>query len=135
MRSATLAGSSRRLGISPGLKSIRVIDLPIHYADERILVFLPHTDLQGAEEAGRRIKRRIKRITYRGNGIALQLTASVGMSAITAGDNLTFSRLIKNASAALRAAQLKGGHELHRFGRTDAPYLAQLRDGRPAQTT
>jgi len=28
-------------------KSIRDIDLPIHYADDRILVFLPHTDLAG----------------------------------------------------------------------------------------
>lgn len=90
-------------------KSIRVIDLPIHYADDRILVFLPHTDLQGAEEVGRRIKRRIKRITYRGHHVTVQLTASVGMSAVTAGDDLTFSRLIRSASAALRAAQLKGG--------------------------
>ena len=93
-------------------KSIRVIDLPIHYADDRILVFLPHTDLAGAEEVGRRIKRRIKRITYRGDGLTVQLTASVGVAAITAGDNLTFSRLIKDAAAALRVAQLKGGDKV-----------------------
>ena len=90
-------------------KSIRDIDIPIHYADDRILVFLPHTDLAGAEEVGRRIKRRIKRITYRGEGVTAQLTASVGVAGISAGENLTFSRLIKDASAALKAAQLKGG--------------------------
>jgi diguanylate cyclase (GGDEF)-like protein len=90
-------------------KSTRDIDIPIHYADDRILVFLPHTDLSGAEEVGRRIKRRIKRITYRGEGITAQLTASVGVAGISAGENLTFSRLIKDATAALRAAQLKGG--------------------------
>lgn len=90
-------------------KSTRDIDIPIHYADDRILVFLPHTDLAGAEEVGRRIKRRIKRITYRGEGITAQLTASVGVAGISAGENLTFSRLIKDATAALRAAQLKGG--------------------------
>jgi hypothetical protein len=42
------------------------------------------------------------------------------MSAITAGDNLTFSRLIKNASAALRAAQLKGGDRVMKRVPTDA---------------
>jgi diguanylate cyclase (GGDEF)-like protein len=90
-------------------KSIRDIDIPIHYADDRILVFLPHTDLAGAEEVGRRVKRRIKRITYRGDGVTAQLTASVGVAGIDAGESLTFSRLIKDASAALKAAQLKGG--------------------------
>lgn len=90
-------------------RSVRVIDLPIHYADDSILVFLPHTDLAGAEEVGRRIKRRIKRITYRDEALTCQLTASVGVAGVSAGDNLTFSKLIKNAASALRAAQLKGG--------------------------
>jgi diguanylate cyclase (GGDEF)-like protein len=90
-------------------RSIRVIDLPIHYADDSILVFLPHTDLAGAEEVGRRVKRRIKRITYRDEALLCQLTASVGVAGISAGDNLSFAKLIKNATSALRAAQLKGG--------------------------
>lgn len=90
-------------------RSLRIIDLPVHYADDSILVFLPHTDLAGAEEVGRRIKRRIKRITYRDEEITCQLTASVGIAGISAGDNLSFGKLIKNATAALKAAQLKGG--------------------------
>ncbi|PID38143.1 MAG: hypothetical protein CSA65_08755 [Proteobacteria bacterium] len=90
-------------------RSIRVIDLPIHYADDSILVFLPHTDLAGAEEVGRRVKRRIKRITYRDDALMCQLTASVGVAGISTGDNLSFAKLIKNATSALRAAQLKGG--------------------------
>jgi diguanylate cyclase (GGDEF)-like protein len=90
-------------------KSIRDIDIPIHFADDRILVFLPHTDLAGAEEVGRRVKRRIKRITYRGEGLTARLTASVGVAGISEGESLTFSRLIKDATAALKAAQLKGG--------------------------
>jgi diguanylate cyclase (GGDEF)-like protein len=93
-------------------KSIRDIDIPIHYLDDRILVFLPHTDLSGAEEVGRRIKRRIKRITYRGHGIMVQLTASVGVGGFRSGENLTFSRLIKDATAALKAAHLKGGDQV-----------------------
>jgi len=93
-------------------KSIRDIDIPIHYADDRILVFLPHTDLAGAEEVGRRVKRRIKRITYRGEGLTAQLTASVGVAGISEGDSLTFARLIKDATAALKAAQLKGGDKV-----------------------
>ncbi|MCA9672157.1 MAG: diguanylate cyclase [Myxococcales bacterium] len=93
-------------------KSIRVIDLPIQYADDRILIFLPHTDLPGAEEVGRRIKRRIKRITYRSEGLTVELTASVGLAGISAGDNLTFSKLIRLAASALKAAQLKGGDKV-----------------------
>ena len=90
-------------------KSIRDIDIPIHFADDRVLAFLPHTDMAGAEEVGRRVKRRIKRITYRGEGLTAELTASVGVAGLSEGDSLTFSRLIKDASAALKAAQLKGG--------------------------
>ena len=93
-------------------KSVRLIDLPIHYADDRVLVFLPHTDLAGAVEVGRRIKRRIKRITYRREGLVLQLTASVGVAGISIGDDLTFSKLVKTAAAALKAAQLKGGDKV-----------------------
>lgn len=104
-------------------KSIRDIDIPIHFADDRILVFLPHTDLAGAEEVGRRIKRRIKRITYRGEGITAQLTASVGVAGIAGGESLTFSRLIKDASAALKAAQLKGGDKVMKRVRKGSPNL------------
>jgi diguanylate cyclase (GGDEF)-like protein len=104
-------------------KSVRDIDIPIHFADDRILVFLPHTDLAGAEEVGRRIKRRIKRITYRGEGITAQLTASVGVAGISAGESLTFSRLIKDASAALKAAQLKGGDRVMKRVSKSSPEL------------
>lgn len=93
-------------------KSVRAIDMPIHFAAERILVFLPHTDLAGAEEVGRRVKRRIMTITYRGSGQAVQLTASVGLAGMAPGEDLTFSRLVKSALAALKAAQLKGGNRV-----------------------
>lgn len=93
-------------------KSIRDIDLPIHFADDRILVLLPHTDRTGAEEVAKRIKRRIRRITYRGEELTAQLTASVGIAGIDAGESFTFSKLIKDATAALKAAQLKGGDKV-----------------------
>ncbi|MCB1742386.1 MAG: diguanylate cyclase [Gammaproteobacteria bacterium] len=100
-------------------KAVRVIDLPIHYADDRIMVFLPHTDLEGAAEVGRRIRRRIKRITYRRGEETTNMTASVGLTGIGSGDKVTFSRLIRNATAALRAAQLKGGDRLVERAPTD----------------
>ena len=97
-------------------KSIRLIDVPIQYQDNRILVFLPHTGLSGAEQVGRRIRSRIKRITYRAGGVTAELTASVGVAGMEPGDNFTFSKLIKVAASALRAAQLKGGDRV--LGRT-----------------
>lgn len=93
-------------------KCVRAIDMPIHFAADRILVFLPHTDLAGAEEVGRRIKRRIRTISYHGQGRTLQLTASVGLAGMGPGESLTFSRLIKSALTALKAAQLKGGNRV-----------------------
>lgn len=90
-------------------KSIRDVDIPVHYAEGRILVFLPHTLLPGAEEVGKRIKRRFRRILYRGSQLTAQLTLSVGVAGMVEGESITFSKLIKDALAALKAAQLKGG--------------------------
>ncbi len=89
---------------------IRDIDIPVEFADDRFLAFLPYTDLAGAEQVGRRIAAAVKKsggVRVAGDEIAQ--TVSVGISALRPGKPVSFARLMRDASAAVRAAQLKGG--------------------------
>ncbi len=87
--------------------SVRGVDLPVRYGDNRFLVFLPHTDQTGAEVVGTRIANAIANHRFRRGDTAV--TASVGISKPRSGQPLSFARLVRDAQAALRAAQLKGG--------------------------
>jgi diguanylate cyclase (GGDEF)-like protein len=84
--------------------SIRDIDLPVDYADGRFLVFLPYTDLAGAGRVGERIEANARKLS--------EASVSVGISALKPGKQISFARLIRDASTALRAAQLKGGGQV-----------------------
>jgi diguanylate cyclase (GGDEF)-like protein len=100
-------------GIAVAIRgAIRDIDIPVHYSEGHYLVFLPHTDVGGAEKVGRRINHRIRRAIYRDGDVTLALTASIGIAGLRKGRGVSFSRLIKDAQAALKAAQLKGGNQV-----------------------
>jgi PleD family two-component response regulator len=85
---------------------IRDIDLPVDYADGRFLVFLPYTDLAGAERVGRRLEAAVRRDE---DGRAWRPTVSVGIAALRPTHPVSFARLVRDATVALKAAQLKGG--------------------------
>jgi diguanylate cyclase (GGDEF)-like protein len=89
--------------------AVRDVDLAVRYGDGRFLVFLPHTDLRGAEAVGRRIVNEIRNCRLRAGGVELMLTASVGIATPRPGKPPSFARLIRDAHAAVKAAQLKGG--------------------------
>jgi len=89
--------------------AVRDVDLAVRYGDGRFLVFLPHTDLRGAEAVGRRIVNEIRNCRLRAGGVELMVTASVGIATPRAGKPPSFARLIRDAHAAVKAAQLKGG--------------------------
>jgi diguanylate cyclase (GGDEF)-like protein len=91
-------------------KSVRDIDMPVDYADGHMLVFLPHTDIAGAERVGRRMEEAVRGIDgVELQGRALKVTVSVGISALKPGHAVSFAKLVRDAGMALRAAQLKGG--------------------------
>jgi diguanylate cyclase (GGDEF)-like protein len=101
------------IGIAVAIRgAIRDIDIPVHYSAGRYLVFLPHTDAKGAEMVGRRIKQRIRRAIYRDGNVTVSPTASLGIAGLRKGKGVSFSRLIRDAQAALKVAQLKGGDQL-----------------------
>jgi PleD family two-component response regulator len=87
--------------------ALRDIDMAVRYGEGRFLAFLPHTDRRGAEAVGKRIVSEFRHCRFRSGGDTLMLTASVGL-AVPRGQP-SFARLIKDAHAALKAAQLKGG--------------------------
>ena len=90
-------------------KGIRDIDLPVDYADGKFLIFLPYTDLAGAEKVGLRLEAAVRGDTVQDGDRTIEVTISVGIAALKPGRAVSFARLIRDASLALRAAQLKGG--------------------------
>jgi diguanylate cyclase (GGDEF)-like protein len=90
-------------------KAVRDVDLAVRYGDGRFLVFLPHTDARGAEAVGRRIVDQIRSCRFRSGGVTLMVTASVGIATPRGGQAPSFAKLIRDAHAAVKAAQLKGG--------------------------
>jgi diguanylate cyclase (GGDEF)-like protein len=89
--------------------AVRDVDLAVRYGDGRFLVFLPHTDARGAEAVGRRIVGAIRECRLRAGGVTRMVTASVGIATPREGKPPSFARLIRDAHAAVKAAQLKGG--------------------------
>jgi PleD family two-component response regulator len=81
---------------------VRDIDLPVDYGAGRLLVFLPYTDLAGAERVGKRIEAAVRQAP-------IGATVSVGIAALRAGASVSFAKLVRDATLALRAAELKGG--------------------------
>lgn len=89
---------------------IRDIDIPVDYADDRFLVLLPYTDIQGAERVGRRIAMSVrKQGSLRDGDVDYTMTVSVGIAALRPNKPVSFARLMRDANAAVRASQLKGG--------------------------
>lgn len=105
------ARSALRERVAKAIRAnIRDIDLPVDYADGRILLFLPYTDLEGATEVGRRVAAAVRQFgNLEIHGKRVSCSVSIGISAVRPGNAISFARLMKDAQQALRAAQLKGG--------------------------
>ncbi len=94
----------------PFLRSaVRDVDLAARYGDDRFLVFLPHTDGPGATTVGARIVAELRNCRLKRDGVQILVTASVGIAAPREGQAPSFARLVRDAHAAVKAAQLKGG--------------------------
>jgi diguanylate cyclase (GGDEF)-like protein len=91
--------------------AIRDIDLPVALSDDQLLVLLPYADIGGATAVGKRVARAVRRYGVIRGGSARKhaLSVSIGIAALKSGKPISLARLLKDARAALRAAQLKGG--------------------------
>lgn len=108
----TTKGAIRAEALQVVAGMLRNIDLCVPFADDRLLVFLPHTPREGAATVATRIVARLaKLLTYEGG------TASVGLA--TYHPRLTpktaavgFGSLMREASLNLRLAQEAGGNRV-----------------------
>jgi diguanylate cyclase (GGDEF)-like protein len=96
---------------------IRDIDLPVLYAEDKVLVFMPHTPRAGALIVGGRLRDRIRDHAVEGDGDdRIRLTVSIGLAAFEGQGTVSFGGLIKDALAALRKVQLAGGDGVEASG-------------------
>lgn len=97
--------------------SIRDIDLPVLYAEDKVLVFMPHTARTGAMVVGGRLRDRLREHSVEGEGDErLRLTASIGIAAFEGQGTVSFGGLIKDALAAVRKVQMSGGDGVEAVG-------------------
>lgn len=90
--------------------SIRDIDIPVYVGQEKLLVLLPHTDVDGARKVGSRLVRQIEKGSFTHRGERISVTASIGVSGTSRGRRVSFSQLMSDARKALESARRSGGN-------------------------
>lgn len=102
-------------------RGVRDIDLVVPFQEARFLVFLPHTAQDGAAVVAARFREKLQKLKA-----PWDVTASVGVAAYqptkSQTDQVSFGSLMKEATEALRRAQLAGGD------RVEAPAAKPKRD-------
>jgi AmiR/NasT family two-component response regulator len=85
--------------------AVRDIDMPVEIGDDRFLVLLPYTDVAGAEQVARRaIAAVAAHPPVVSGGRAWRTQVAGGVAGLRAGQPVSFARLMKDATGALRAA-------------------------------
>ncbi|HVP69551.1 MAG TPA: diguanylate cyclase [Anaeromyxobacteraceae bacterium] len=111
--SARMAGRARAALLGELLRmiaaTVRDIDLPLLYNEERLLVFMPHTSARGAVEVARRVVQRVR-------SHPADLTVSAGVATFDGEGTMSFSSLVRAASEALLRAQGMGGDRAEHAG-------------------
>ena len=92
--------------------SIRDIDIPVYVGQEKLLVLLPHTDVEGARKVGRRLVRQIEKGSLTHRGEEIQVTASIGVAGTSRGRRVSFAKLMSDARKALEEARRGGGNRV-----------------------
>lgn len=89
---------------------LRDIDLRVDLEQDRFLAFLPYTDLAGAQEVGKRVSGAVAGFAAElRHDHGYKMSVSIGIAATKPGKAVSFAKLMRDANAAVRASQLKGG--------------------------
>jgi two-component system, cell cycle response regulator len=88
---------------------IRDIDIPLLFGEGKVLVVLPHTDIDGAAKVADRTRERVARLPPPESMKQLRITVSLAVASTKGGEQVSFSKLIQEAMRGLKEAQLKGG--------------------------
>jgi diguanylate cyclase (GGDEF)-like protein len=91
------------------VSSIRDIDIPVDHGDQAMLLFLPYTNLQGALEVAQRATQAVRKVAHTREGDRqVRLSLSCGIAALGQERPISFAKLMKEATAALKEAQERG---------------------------
>lgn len=94
-------------------RSLRDTDYPVQYGPNRVLLLMPHTDLQGALVVSRRICERVSRATVTHGEQVLHPTISMGLSATgSQAAEFSFADLARQAQLSLEEAMARGGNRV-----------------------
>ncbi len=88
---------------------IRDIDIPLLFAEEKILIVLPHTALDGAAIVADRIRDQIVGFKPPKSLANLKLSVSISVASTENEESPTFGSMIKASMRALKEAEIKGG--------------------------
>jgi diguanylate cyclase (GGDEF)-like protein len=107
-RAAKLSARARTARLAELLgvvtRAVRDIDVAVPFADERIVVVMPHTGAEGGLRVARRLCAAI-----RDHAGAPRVTASVGVASHGGDGTVSFGALVRRAGAALDRARADGG--------------------------
>jgi diguanylate cyclase (GGDEF)-like protein len=88
---------------------IRDIDIPVLFAEQKILVVMPHTALDGAVVVADRIREHVKKIKPPSSLTQLALSVSVAVASTAGGEETSFGKIVQQAMRGLEEAAIKGG--------------------------
>jgi diguanylate cyclase (GGDEF)-like protein len=135
-----LAGLNRAQGLTSGDAVLREIALRLRVrvreadalgrtSGDTFLALLPHTDDRGATIFAEALRERVVGEPVETPAGPVAVTASIGISLMRAGTELTVDELLGRAEEALRSAQAAGGNRiaydrLHGLARLEPPHRA-----------
>ncbi|MBK7864124.1 MAG: response regulator [Archangiaceae bacterium] len=91
---------------------LRDIDLCVPFADDRLLVFLPHTARDGAQVVAARLVERLSKLRTFADGTASAGLAVFDPKTAPKASSVGFGSLMREASLNLRLAQESGGNRV-----------------------
>lgn len=107
-----------RLAAKRFLKNLRAIDVLGRYAEEKFVILLTDTDMNGAEKVAERLVQEIGETRLHTDRGSITPTISLGISSAT-GEMPTLESLVERADNALCAAKQAGRH-CYRMERLDS---------------
>jgi PleD family two-component response regulator len=101
-----LLGLVRRVVVT----GTRDIDIPLLYAEDKLMMVMPHTRLDGAAVMADRLRDRICGIKPPGSLTQLSVTASLSVASTETDREVSFGKMVQQAVRGLKEAELKGGN-------------------------
>jgi diguanylate cyclase (GGDEF)-like protein len=95
--------------------TVRTIDIPCRYGGEEFAILLPETDSTAAETIGWRLKQAIEAMRIASGEEIINITASVGVAALSEGDYVEADVLLERADQALYEAKKSGRNQVKRW--------------------